>query len=315
MNNLARFTILSGAFLCAFTTNSQAAPWGIVAGENMVMLPPSAFPAAPAPAPVAPAAAPADADTENMVMLPQEAPKISPVIGSGYVEAGANVHNVSNNQGDWFGQFVTGQVQVTEKDLVNAHVLHQEAFHEKGEFVAMGDRHTIDDKWSTDVSAGMGSGASFLPRFRADAALNRTWLEGHNLVTTVGTTWMKASQIYSSVGMFVGANYYFSGPWIAQLGLRTDRSTPGGVFATSGTAALSYGYNKRFLLTGRVGYGREAYQLVGVAPVTNAFNSHNFGLNWRQWIGNDWGFNVASEYYTNPSYNRTGGTLSFFKEF
>ena len=317
MSNLTRFAILGGTLLCAFAADSQAAPWGIVAGENMVMLP------VEIPVPQAPAAqtAPAIYDADTMVVVPQQQAAVAaastpaPVIGSGYAEAGANSYAVSNNVGDWFGQFANGQVQVTEKDRLSAQVLHQKAFHDKGVFVGVGNNHTFDDKWSTDVSAGMGSGASFLPRYRADAALNRRWLEKGNLVTTVGTTWTRATQTYSSIGLFLGANYYTNSPWILQAGIRTDRSSPGGVYGTSGYTGVTYGYNKRYLLSGRVGYGREAYQLLGVNSITNAFNSHTFGLNWRQWVGQTWGFNVGGEYYKNPSYDRTGGTFSLFKEF
>ena len=98
-------------------------------------------------------------------------------------------------------------------------------------------------------------------------------------------------------------------------GARTDRTSPGGDFGYSTFAALTHGYNKQYFLTGRVGYGREAYQLLSGNRIVNKFNSHNFGLNWRHWLGDDWGYNLGSEYYKNPTYHRLGGTASVFKEF
>ena len=324
MNNLAKFTILSSALMCAFAGESQAQQWRVVPGENMVMLPPDDFletgryaPAAindgegaMVVVPTAPSAARPDKSSEAPL-----ADTFASITGPDYVEAGVNFYDVSNNQGDWLGEFVKGQIQTDERNRWNAQLQHQEAFHDNGVFFGVGNTHTFNDRWFSDVGIGMGSDTLILPRYRADAAINHKLLPAGNMIATLGTTWMKASQTYESIGLFGGLSYYFDGPWNAQIGLRSDRSTPGGVYATSGFTALTYGYNKRHYLTGRVSYGREAYQLLGAGNITSAFNSHTLGLNWRQWIGESWGYNIGGEYYKNPTYDRTGGTFSLFKEF
>ncbi|MDX2073876.1 MAG: YaiO family outer membrane beta-barrel protein, partial [Alphaproteobacteria bacterium] len=305
-----------------------AAPWRIAPGENMVMLPPESMAMEPLVAPAAPQAPVAPIDDVNMVSVPPAKPVAAAapaapedaalnqsITGPSYVEAGVNFYNVTDDQGDWFGQFLTAQVQTDPKNRWNTQVQHQKAFHDTGTFVGVGNTHTFDDRWFTDVGFGIGSNTFILPRYRADAAINRKLLPDANLIATFGGTWLKASETYTSYGLFSGLSYYFDGPWNAQVGIRSDRSTPGGVYATSGFGAVTYGYQKRHYLTGRVGYGREAYQLLGAGNITNAFNSNTFGLNWRQWIGESWGYNIGSEYYHNPTYNRTGGTFSLFKEF
>lgn len=308
MNNLLRYTILTSALFCATAGASQAAAPRIMPGENMVMLPMEMDVQEPTPAPARPA-------MRNSAPEPNEVTVFAPITGPDYVEAGINFHNVTNDQGDWFGQFANAQYQTDPQNRWNANILHQQAFHDTGTFVGVGNTHTFNEDWFSDVGFGMGSNAVILPRYRADAAINRKLLPDGNLIATLGTTWMKASQTYTSWGLFTGLSYYFEGPWNVQAGLRSDRSTPGGVYATSGFLATTYGYTKRHYLTARAGYGREAYQLLGAGNITSAFNSSTFGLNWRQWIGESWGYNVGTEYYHNPTYNRTGGTFSVFKEF
>jgi len=322
MNNAVRLMLVGGLLLGAYATEGAAAPME----DNMVMLPDSV----PTPAPAQATAQPQAVENavslppENMVMLPDNATAPTnnesifvPITGPNYIEAGVNYHNVSNNQGDWFGQFVNAQIQTDPKNRWSTQLQHQKAFKDEGYFVGVGNTHTFDDTWFSGVGVGMGSAnTSFLPRFRADADINRRWLEGGNLVTTLGGTFTKATETYTSYGILLGASYYFPSPWIVQGGIRLDLNRPGNVFATSGFAALSYGFQKRYYLSGRVGYGREAYQLLGNGnSITNAFNSRNAGFGWRQWLGEDWGFNLSSEYYANPFYHRTGGIMSVFKEF
>jgi YaiO family outer membrane protein len=231
------------------------------------------------------------------------------------IEAGMNYHSVSNNQGDWTGQFIRGQYQADAKNRWSAELLHQHAFKDDGYYASLGNTHTFNEKWFSEVAAGVGTSASFLPRFRADANINRRWLKAGNFVTTLGTTFTKASETYEGYGIHLGGSYYFSSPWALQAGVRLEMTNPGSVYAASGYSAVTYGYNKSYLLSGRIGYGREAYQLLDSGNITNAFNSKSIGLNWRQWLGDDWGFNAGTEYYDNPYYDRTGGTFSVFKEF
>ncbi len=323
MSNLSRLALLSSVCASVFATDVCAAQPQPAIQSNMVMLPLD-LPLEPTPpATAAPQASPDNMVVveDNMVVVPEinDADIINkvyvPITGPNYVEAGVNYHNVSNNQGNWSGQFIAGQVQTDPWNRWNAQLQHQKAFHDEGYLVAVGNTHTFDEEWFSNVGIALGTNANFLSRFRADAAINRRWPGMQNLVTTAGLSYSRAENTYSSTGLLLGASYYFNAPWVIQGGVRLDRSDPGSVYGYSTFGAVTYGYQKRFFLTATAGYGREAYQLLGAGAVVNEFNSHNFGLNWRQWIGEDWGFNLGSEYYTNPAYHRTGGTFSIFKEF
>ncbi len=272
-----------------------------------------------------------DFPEENMVMIPDFAPsstlaKPSVFSGatanktanssSGYVESGINAHKVSNNQGNWFGQFVQGEIKTDEQNIWRGYVQHQRAFDDEGAYASVGNVHNFDDRWFSDVTVGGGSSVSFLPKYRGDAALNHRFLPEKNLVGTFGATFAKANQTYKTTGLFLGTTYYFVEPWILQLGVRSELSNPGDKIGTSGFGAVTYGHNKDFYLTTRAGYAHEAYQLLGNnRNITNSFNSHNVGVNWRQWLDDDWGFNLGGEYYKNPTYKRFGGIVSVFKEF
>lgn len=309
-----RLALLASTMLCGFTSPSQAAPqWGVVAGENMVSIPLEVQ--SPQPAPVA---APA-ASEDNMVVVdtagPAEPATYVPITGPNYIEAGLNLHSVTHNQGNWWGQFINGQYQTDPDNRWNAGLLHQKAFQENGYFLSGGNTHLFDDTWFSDVGIGVGTNASFLPAFRGDAAINRRWLEGKNLITTAGLNFSKAQDTYTNYGALLAFSYYFPAPWILQGGVNLGISNPGQVVSNAEFLALTYGYQKNFYITGKVGIAHEAYQLLGGGNITNAFNSHNASLNWRQWLGEDWGYNLGAEYYKNPYYKRNGGVVSVFKEF
>lgn len=348
MIRLRHTLLLTSALACGMSGSALAAPLNIVPGENMVMLPMDAphdesnmvsVPLEKAkkhpkkartmtPKTVPVAAQPVAEDNmvtvdENMVMLPAflAADDVgdggyAPITGPNYVEAGVNFHSVSDKQGNWFGQFVNAQIQTDPKNRWNMQLQHQQAFHDNGVFAALGNTHFFDDRWFSDVAVGVGSDAVFLPRVRGDASISRRWLDGKNFVTTVGITGSKASETYTSYGVLLSASYYFNGPWVLQGGVRFEVSNPGSVNGNSEFLALTYGYQKRYFLTGRIGYANEGYQILGNGvSAINDFNSKNAGLNWRQWLGDDWGFNLGYEYYTNPFYHRNGGIVSVFKEF
>ena len=266
------------------------------------------------------AAAPVMMPEDNMVLVPSSAtPSFSgdnvyvPVTSPNYVEAGINFHSVSANQGDWFGQFITAQYQTDPYNRWNATVQHQEAFNDEGTLVGIGNTHTFNEDWFSDVGVTFGTEANFLTRFRTDASINRRF---DNLITTFGLSYSRAENTYYNVGAILAATYYFqTAPFVISGGIRADRVYPGGVYGYSPFLALTHGYQKRYMITGRIGWSREGYQILGGGNVINRFNSHGLGLSWRQWVGDDWGFNLGTEYYTNPAYNRVGGIASVFKEF
>jgi YaiO family outer membrane protein len=250
----------------------------------------------------------------------QMAPAAPTTSAPNVVEVGGNFSSVTNNQGNWAGQHIRGEFQTDQANRWNALLLHQRKFKENGNYVAVGNVHEINQDYSTDVTIGAGEGI-FMPRLRADAFLNRKWLERRNLVTTFGLGTNKSRNGYSDFSGFLGASYYFDSPWIIQGGARFNNSSPGDVFSASYFLAVTQGRHNDYYLTLRYGFGKEAYQVIGTGNTLVDFRSQIVSLNWRQWVEKStetekgWGFDATGEYYHNPNYNRTGITLGVFKEF
>jgi YaiO family outer membrane protein len=257
---------------------------------------------------IAPALTPAPAASQSAPYVPVTSPNL--------IEAGVNYHAVSDDQGNWFGQFIAAQYQSDPWNRWYLQLQQQQAFKDQGSNITIGNNHVFNEDWSSFVSAGVSTDASFLSKYRADASLSRKWLEGRNFVTTGGITLSKAEAVYTEKSLFFDVVYYTSTPWILQAGVRYGLSDPGSVASYSGYGAVTYGYNKNYFITLKAGGAHEAYQLLGNGnSIVNAFDSLNASLNYRKWIEDNWGFNIGTEFYRNPVYNRLGGTASLFYEF
>lgn len=307
MSKFLHATMVGSMLACCSLPNTAYAAPAVTANENMVSLP-TEDNIVMVPDPVA--------LPDNMVYVsdPLDDPELfKPLTGRNYVEAGINTANVSNNYGDWFGQFVKGEIQTDNRNRWNGILQHQEAYHDDGWFVGAGNTHTIDEDWFSRASLGVGSSTTFFPRFRADADINNKTY--NDLVLTGGVGFSASDDNYQNYNVLLAASYYFIEPWVFQAGTRLGVSSPGGVFNHSQFAAVTYGYTKRFYLVARAARSREAYEILNGGGVNQDFNSHTFGGSWRQWLGEDWGFNIDADYYHNPFYNRMGYAFSVFREF
>ncbi len=238
-----------------------------------------------------------------------------PFTPSGFVEAGGNYHDVSDNFGNWLGEYLKGEVQTDPNNRWNAELLNQRAFKSTGQYGNIGNTHTFNEDWFSSINAGVGDGGFYLPRYRIDAFINKKWLADRQLVTTFGLGMVKAMDVHKDKSLFLGATYYFKTPWIIQGGVRFNKSDPGNVYSSSQFVAVTQGEDKKHFVTLRVGFGKEAYQVIGPSQTLSDFSSQQVSLELRQWVRPDWGFNVRGERYHNPNYDRTGINFGVFKEF
>ncbi len=244
----------------------------------------------------------------------EEAEKIPEFKPTGYVEGGLNASRATNDYGNGFGQYVRGEVQTDPKNRWNAEAGHQHKFHENGTYGGIGNTHLWNEDMYTTIGISGGMKGSFLPRTRVDASINRMWRE-QRLLTTLGYMYFDSMGRNYSNSILLGATYYFPELWILQGGVWLNRSSPGGVNSASGFVGVMYGTNKDQFFNIRFDYGREAYQVINSGNTITDFNSHAILLGWRKWLGENWGFNAQADYYHNPFYNRTGGSLGVFYEF
>lgn len=246
---------------------------------------------------------------------PTIAAQPTPHANIGYAEAGAEIHSLTGNYPNWSGVYAKGEAKSSNSDSWNIETVSQRKFDDGGFYGAIGNTHTFNENWFSNLTFGAGRDAFFLPKYRIDGFLNHKWGNKKQFITSIGIGFYKAMQIYEDKNISLGAAYYFDSPFILQGGIRFNRSSPGSVDAVSGWGAITEGRDKKHFITLRYGYGEEAYELLGENIAINNFYSHDVSLNWRQWLGEDWGLNLRGEFYHNPSYVRRGIALGIFREF
>ncbi len=250
----------------------------------------------------------------ELASTPKQTAPSSDKLLTNYVETGGQYLLLTNGFGTWAGGYVRS-VLSAGRDILNGEVNGQREFGDSGTYFAAGDTHNFTANTYASLTLGSSAGGFFLPRFRADAFVNHKWLRRRQLITTLGLGYYSSKDPHRDHSVSIGTTYYFDKPWILEDGLRFNLSNPGGVFSPSGFLALTQGRNKQHYLTVRVGYGQEAYQLIGPADVLASFRSRTATLTWRQWIGSNWGANAVVDYYGSPYYTRAGGSLGLFREF
>lgn len=251
----------------------------------------------------APSAAPAAAVSET-----QPSPHQS------YIESGANYLALSNGYGYWAGGY-SRAVYARGNDVWNGELNAQHEFGDAGLYFAAGDTHTFNPDWYGALTVGSSAGGFFWPRYRTDAFLNKKWMGRKQFITTAGFSYYAAKDVHRDRMFFLGSTYYFSKPWVVEEGIYFNLGSPGAIFAPAGFVAVTQGRDKHQTIVVRAGFGEEAYQLVGPTTTLTQFQSQALTITWRKWMGSNWGFNLVSDYYHNPFYNRGGSSLGFFKEF
>jgi YaiO family outer membrane protein len=236
-------------------------------------------------------------------------------VPTGYVELGGDYHSVTHSFGDWSGAYLKGEIQTDPDNRWNAEALDQREFGSTGGYGSVGNTHAFDEDWYSVIDIGARTSGIYLPAYRVDAFINRKLLDERQLVATLGVGVDQFVDGHKDQSGYVGATYYFQAPFIAQAGFRFNNSTPGSVTSTSQFVALTEGEDKHHFITLRYGWGEEAYQIIGPGEALSDFHSEQVSLEWRQWLGGAWGFNMRGEEYHNPNYNRTGITLGVFDEF
>jgi YaiO family outer membrane protein len=237
-----------------------------------------------------------------------------PKLLNSFVETGGSYLALSNGFGYWAGGY-THAVYDHGNNVWNAELNAQHEFGDAGAYFAVGDTHTFNANWYGSLTVGSSAGGFFWPRFRTDGFINRKWMGRKQLITTAGFGYYAAKDVHRDRTFFVGSTYYFEKPWIVEGGMYFNLSSPGAAFAPAGFVAVTQGRNKHQYVVARVGFGEEAYQLIGPTVSLNQFQSQTLTLTWRKWIGTNWGFNFVGDYYHNPFYNRGGSSFGFFKEF
>jgi|SRR5947209_6361847 len=234
--------------------------------------------------------------------------------GPGYIEFGYTHDYLTANNDSWNDGYIR-VVGTGGSNSILGELYRQNRFGDGGWYFSGGWTHTFRQKWYTDLHAGSSAGGFFLPRFRADAFINRKFLSREQLVLTGGIGYDKSKIVNSAQRFSAGGVYYFGAPWIVQGGVTWTLSHPDGTYTRTQYLAITEGHEKEHYITVRGEYGREAYELVGPSVSLFNFPIRNVTVNWRQWVGAKWGFVLGADRFVSRPYNRWGGTLGLFLDF
>ncbi len=231
------------------------------------------------------------------------------------IEGGANYRTLTSGYPPWAGAYFRFLMKPGSQDTLYFEVVRQREFDDTGTFFSFADSHTINDDWYWFVAAGTSSGGFFFPTFRVDGQLNKKWLPKRKLVTSFGAGYFDSKDTHRDSSFSLAGVYYFDLPVVLQGGVRWNRSTPGSVISRSQFVAVTQGKEGKHFLAVRGDLGREAYQAIGPGSILVDFPSQVVSATWKQWLGDDWGFNSVAEYYHSSVYQRTGVSIGFFKSF
>lgn len=231
---------------------------------------------------------------------------------AGWLQADAFYHAVTNDYGDWKGVGLRAVVPSGRSNIWYGDLVAEEAFHDRGLWASVGNRHFFGPNWFTFASIGGGTGDYYLPDLRADLSVGHAWLERKNLVTILGATYVNSKDVYEDVALLGSVAAYFPGITV-EVGGRINWSYPDAVQTERGWGAVTVGRERRRLVVVRGGGGYEGYQLTGATAIRQKFRSYEAGVTWREWLGGHTGLLAGLEWYDNPYYTRTGVTLGVFR--
>lgn len=215
---------------------------------------------------------------------------------------------VTHGYGDWSSVGFRTAVVAGPRDLVLAEGRWQRAFGDRGVYAGGGLRHAFGSKWFTTTTIGGGSGRFALPDLRFDASLHRKLATRDRVLLTAGFTAVKSKDVYRDRAGFASLAVYGDGV-VVEGGLRLNWSNPGGRRSTRGFGALTVGRSGRGLFVVRGSAGRESYQLLGPAQTLREFSSQEAAAEYEVWIGRRTSLVLGGDWYHNPFYRRTGGSL------
>ena len=244
------------------------------------------------------------------------APRLAPLgaqapthqFGAAWLSATGGADRVTNDFGNWAGFGLRGAVPAGDRDLMLFETRWQEAFHDRGVYGSIANRHAFGPRWFTTVSVGGGTGRFYFPDLRLDASLHRKWGASQRFISSVGVTYVRSKGVYRDVAAFGSVAGYFDNG-VFEFGGRVNWSDPGARASARGFVALTLGRFRSRWLTLRGEGGEESYQLIGPGQAIQSFSSQSASAEFEQWLSRGWSARAGAEWYHNPFYQRTGGRL------
>ncbi|MDB5894090.1 MAG: hypothetical protein JWQ88_1621 [Rhodoferax sp.] len=189
-------------------------------------------------------------------------------------------------------------------DNVQAELMEERKFGDRGGIAALGYTHVFSDDWFGNATAVYGHGGPNWADLRLDLQLSRKWLPGRQLVTSFGVYRALYDAGRNDSGFRLSAAYYQELPLVWEAGVTLNTSEPGGVHSQMPFVSLTVGRDREQYLSLRLNRGTEAYQALGTESQLVNFHSRSATATWRRWFGPAWGVSALVEHYHNPYYER-----------
>lgn len=234
--------------------------------------------------------------------------------GPGYLEFSGAHSQLNGANPDWTDVGVRGAIS-GGKNTIDFEAGRQARYGESGWWYGAGLTRVLTDHWYASGFLGSSIGGLFLPRLRGDAFINRKFLPDKQLVLSFGSGFDKSKFVNKAFRNSIGGVYYFKFPVVLESGIVWTRSLPDGTLTHSQYVAVSQGRDKEHYITARAEIGREAYEILGHGATYFDFPIHNYSVNYKQWLGANFGVHFTFERDVNPFYHRNGGGVAFFIDF
>ena len=189
-------------------------------------------------------------------------------------------------------------------DVLRAELLPEDKFSQRGGVAAAGYTAVLSPDWVAAGTLALGSGGANWANQRLDLELSRSWGDSRSLVTRAALYKAWFNQQRSDRGLRLALVAYLPGSLVLEAGSALNLSEPGAVHSAMPFASATLGRDGEQYLSLRVSRGSEAYLSTVFGPQAVQFDSHSVGLNWRRWLGPQWGLILQAEQYGNPSYRR-----------
>ena len=190
-------------------------------------------------------------------------------------------------------------------DVVRGELLSEDKFSQRGGVAAVGYTAVLSPDWVAAGTLALGTGGPNWANQRIDLELSRSWGEARSLVTRAALYKAWFDDRRSDRGLRLALVAYLPGSLVLEAGSALNLSQPGAVHSAMPFASATLGRDGEQYLSLRVSRGSEAYLATVGGPQPVQFDSHSVGVNWRRWVGPQWGFIAQAEQYGNPSYRRT----------
>ena len=190
-------------------------------------------------------------------------------------------------------------------NVLRGELLSETKFDKRGGVAAVGYTAVLSPDWVAAGTLALGTGGSNWANQRIDLDLSRSWGDSRSLVTRAALYKAWFDDQRSDRGLRLALVAYLPASLVLEAGTALNLSEPGGVQSAMPFASATLGRDGQQYLSLRVSRGSEAYLSTVFGPQAVQFDSHSVAVNWRRWVGPQWGFIAQAEQYGNPSYRRS----------